>query len=178
MLVSAWWIYFLARLQMHRDVGAYVIMIRLAAAEFAKFLLFWLVSLSLFASVTVIWFGEFHGYDSFGEALESLCLTSFGLKDMPTGISSDREGGFMFLHGAFVAINIIGFLSFLTAMMTQVLVQSRSQLNSMQNGYFVERLPKLRYSSQIGWIATLPLVLTPFFLIFVYPCHLLVEKIS
>ena len=48
----------------------------------------------------------------------------------------------------------------------------------MQNGYFVERLPKLRYSSQMGWIATLPLLLAPFFLIFVYPCHLIVEKLG
>lgn len=117
-MVSAWWIYFLARLQMHRGLGSYVIMIRLATAELIKFLLFWIVSLAIFASVTVIWFGEFQGYTTFGEALESLCFTSFGLKDMPIGISNEREGGFMFLHGAFMVINIIGFLSFLTAMMT------------------------------------------------------------
>jgi len=126
MLISALWVYFFARLQLHRGIGSYVIMMRLAAWEFGKFLLFWLVSLAFFASVTVVWFGEFQGYNSFGDALESLYLTSFGLKDLPSEVSGERESGFMILHGAFVVVNIIGFLSFLTAMMTQVLVQSRS----------------------------------------------------
>ena len=48
----------------------------------------------------------------------------------------------------------------------------------MQNGYFVERLPKERYDSKSGWIATLPMLLAPIYLFLVYPCHLLVKNVS
>ena len=48
----------------------------------------------------------------------------------------------------------------------------------MQHGYFIERLPKERYNEKAGWIATVPLLLAPFFLFFVYPFHLMVLKIS
>lgn len=103
---------------MHRTIGSYVIMLRLAAIEFGKFLVFWLVSLFTFTGITVVWFGEYHNYESIGVALKSLYLTAFGLRESPTDLESEREGGFLLLHGAFVIINLIGFLSFLTAMMT------------------------------------------------------------
>ena len=48
----------------------------------------------------------------------------------------------------------------------------------MQHGYFIERLPKERYSEKAGWIATVPLLLAPFFLFFTYPFHLFVMKVS
>ena len=81
LVVAALWIYFFARLQMHRGIGAYVIMLRLAIIEFAKFLVFWLISLGFFACITVVWFGDFYNYSNFIEALESLYLTSFGLRE-------------------------------------------------------------------------------------------------
>ena len=81
------------------------------------------------------------------------------------------------MHAAFVVVNLIAFLSFLTAMMTQTLVQSRSKINCMQHGYFVERLPKERYDPNVGWIACLPLLFAPFCLFFVYPFQVLVLKI-
>ena len=97
---------------------------------------------------------------------------------MPEDLQERREGGFHILQAAFVIVNLIGFLSFLTAMMTQTLIQSRSQISAMQNGYFIERLPKERYSEKAGWITVLPLVLAPIFLVFTYPFYLLVSKIS
>mmetsp|Transcript_24608 Transcript_24608/g.32943 ORF Transcript_24608/g.32943 Transcript_24608/m.32943 type:complete len:109 (-) Transcript_24608:1351-1677(-) len=63
-------------------------------------------------------------------------------------------------------------------MMTQTLVESRSRLVSMQNGYFVERLPKERYHDKAGWLAVLPLILAPFFLVFTYPCFLITKKLA
>lgn len=179
LVITVLWVYFCSRLQMHRRIGAFIIMLRLAVFEFAKLILFWVLSLVFFASVTVVWFGEFEGYKTFSDALESLYSTPFGMKDFPEDLESVREGGLMILHGAFIVVNIIGFISFLTAMMTQVLVQSHAKLNQMQNGYFVERLPTARYSSRnMGWITTIPLIFAPLFLIFVYPCNLLVEKIA
>ena len=68
---------------MHRGIGSYVIMLRLAAIEFGKFLFFWLVSLFTFTGITVVWFGEYDNYDSIGRALTSLYLTSFGLRESP-----------------------------------------------------------------------------------------------
>lgn len=177
-VITSLWVYFFSRLQMHRGIGTYVIMLRLAANEFAKFLVFWLVSLFFFAGITVVWFGDYQNYSSIGTALESLYLTSFGLREQPVELESTKEAGFQILHGAFVIINLIGFLSFLTAMMTQTLVQSRSKINCMQHGYFIERLPKERYNEKAGWIATVPMLLAPFFFFFVYPFHLLVLKVS
>jgi hypothetical protein len=58
-VVTAIWLHFFARLQLHREVGSYFIMIRLAAQEFAKFLAFWLVSLAFFGCITLVWLGEF-----------------------------------------------------------------------------------------------------------------------
>ena len=52
------WVYFISRLQLHRGIGTFVIMMRMAAYEFSKLVLFWAASLALFASVTVIWFGD------------------------------------------------------------------------------------------------------------------------
>ena len=153
-------------------------MMRLAAYEFGKFLCFWFVSLAFFGCITLVWFGEFDNYTSFGSALESLYLVSFGLRDMPEDLEVRREGGFQILHATFVIVNLIGFLSFLTAMMTQTLVQSRSQLSSLQNGYFVERLPKERFSEKAGWITVLPMIFAPLFLVFTYPCFLLTSKIA
>lgn len=179
LVITVLWVFFISRLQMHRQVGTFVIMLRLAAFEFTKLILFWVISLVLFASVTVVWFGEFDGYKNFSDALESLYLAPFGLREFPEDLASFRMGGLMVTHGAFIVVNLIGFISFLTAMMTQVLVQSHEKLNQMQNGYFVERLPTTRYSSRnMGWITTIPLVLAPFFLVFAYPCNLLAEKIS
>ena len=66
----------------------------MAASEFAKFLVFWLVSLFFFAGVTVVWFGEYDNYSSIGTALESLYLTSFGLRDIPVELESQKEAGF------------------------------------------------------------------------------------
>ena len=48
----------------------------------------------------------------------------------------------------------------------------------LQNAYFVERLPKERYDEKSGWIACTPLLVAPLSLLFVYPFHLLVKKIS
>ena len=107
---------------MHRGIGAYVIMLRLALMEFAKFLVFWVTSLAFFACITVVWFGDFYDYSNFIKALESLYLTSFGLKDQPDDLVMQRHGAFMILHMVFVVVNLVGFLSFLTAMMTQTLV--------------------------------------------------------
>lgn len=47
----------------------------------------------------------------------------------------------------------------------------------MQNGYFVERLPKERYHEKAGWIAATPLLLAPFSLFFTYPCFLITKKL-
>ena len=63
-------------------------------------------------------------------------------------------------------------------MMTQTLVESRSRLISMQNGYFVERLPKERYHEKAGWMATTPLILAPFNLIITYPFFLITKKLG
>ena len=93
-VITALWVYFFSRLQMHRGIGSYVIMIRLAAIEFAKFLAFWLVSLFFFAGVTVVWFGDYENYSSIGKALESLYLTSFGLREQPVELESRKEVGF------------------------------------------------------------------------------------
>ena len=107
---------------MHRGIGSYVIMLRLAASEFAKFLALWLISLLFFGGVTVVWLGEYSDYSTIGRALESLYLTAFGLQEWPVEIDSAQKTGIQILHAAFVIINLIGFLSFLTAMMTQTLV--------------------------------------------------------
>ena len=82
------------------------------------------------------------------------------------------------LHGAFIIINIIGFLSFLVAQMTRKLKQSRLKMVVLQNGYFVERLPKERYEDKSGWIACMPMLIAPFGLVFVYPFHFMVLKLS
>ena len=41
------------------------------------------VSLFFFAGVTVVWLGEDENYSTISRALESLYLTSFGLRDWP-----------------------------------------------------------------------------------------------
>ena len=153
-------------------------MMRLAATELAKFLLFWCISLTFFSCVTLVWFGDFDSYGDFLSVLQSLYLTSLGLVEMPAQLESHRETGFYLLHAVFVLVNLIGFISFLTAMMTQTLVESRSRLVSMQNGYFVERLPKERYHETAGWMAVVPTLLAPFSLVFAYPCFLLLRRIS
>ena len=83
LVVTAMWIYLFSRLQMHRGIGSYVIMVRLAANELAKFLIIWLVSLFFFAGITLVWLGEFEEYQYTGTALRSLYLVSIGMKDMP-----------------------------------------------------------------------------------------------
>ena len=64
---------------MHRGIGAYIIMIRLAAFEFAKFLIIWFISLSFFGCITVVWLGDYSEYSDFSTALQSLTLTTIGL---------------------------------------------------------------------------------------------------
>ena len=54
-------------------------MMRLAAIELGKFLVFWLVSLSFFACITLIWLGDFENYSDFTTVIRSLYLTSLGL---------------------------------------------------------------------------------------------------
>ena len=66
LVVTALWIYFFSRLQLHRGIGSYVIMVRLAAREFAKFLCFWFASLFFFGCITMVWLGEFENYSTFG----------------------------------------------------------------------------------------------------------------
>ena len=83
LVVTAMWIYLFSRLQMHRGIGSYVIMVRLAANELAKFLIIWLVSLFFFAGITLVWLGEFEEYQYTGTALRSLYLVSIGMRDMP-----------------------------------------------------------------------------------------------
>lgn len=126
LVIAAMWIHFFARLQLHRSIGAYVILMRQAGAELTKFLGFWFVSLAFFACVTTVWLGEYQNYGSFSVALETLYLGSFGLRDLPAELPEHRQVVVKILHAAFVIVNLIGFLSFLTAMMTQTLVQSRS----------------------------------------------------
>ena len=92
-VITALWIYFFSRLQMHRGIGSYVIMVRLAAYEFAKFLALWLVSLFAFAGVTVVWLGEYENYSTVSQALESLYLTSFGLRDWPMENEATQRAG-------------------------------------------------------------------------------------
>lgn len=84
LVVAVMWIYFLSRLQMHRGIGSYVIMIRLAALEFGKFLVFWLISITFFGSITVVWLGDFTDYDDFGKAIQSLVLVTIGLWEGPS----------------------------------------------------------------------------------------------
>jgi len=64
-------------------MGAYVIMMRLAATELGKFLVFWLISLTFFSCVTLVWFGNYENYGDFLSVLQSLYLTSLGLTEPP-----------------------------------------------------------------------------------------------
>lgn len=79
LVLAAMWFHILSRLQLHRGIGAYVIMMRLAAIELGKFFVFWVVSLTFFAWVTLIWLGDFENYSDYMGVIRSLYLTSLGL---------------------------------------------------------------------------------------------------
>ena len=178
LVLVAMWFHFLFTLQLHRSVGGFVIMMRMAVNDLSKFLVLWFISLTFFAWVTIVWLGNFEEYSTFMRVIQSLYLTSLGLLEQPQGLAPHREVGFHILHTVFIVVNLIGFISFLTAMMTYTLVESQTRLISLKNGYFVSRLPTERFNDKIGWITTSPLLLAPFSLLICFPFWLLNKKLA
>ena len=97
-----------------------------------------------------------------------------GLQDMPE-MDLNKKPAFFILHALFLLINIIGFVNFFTAVMTESLIKMNDEGLSKSDyyGHMFDMIPVMRYDRRFGWMIVGPSIFSPILLFLVYPAFYL-----
>ena len=115
------WMHFLHQLNLGNLYGPTMAIVNEVVASLFKYFTLWVLSLLLFAGIAIIWLGDDPNYESLNLAISSLLFTSVGMQDTPD-TSTNMKPGIFLLHALFLLVNVIGFVNFFTAVMTDVLI--------------------------------------------------------
>ena len=83
----------------------------------------------------------------------------------------NKKPAFFLLHALFLLINVIGFVNFFTAVMTESLVKMKEAGLSKSDyyGHMFDIIPVMRYDRRFGWMVVGPSIISPLLLLFIYP---------
>ena len=83
----------------------------------------------------------------------------------------NKKPAFFLLHALFLLINVIGFVNFFTAVMTESLVKMKEAGLSKSDyyGHMFDIIPVMRYDRRFGWMVVGPSIISPLLLFFIYP---------
>ena len=140
------WMHLFDQVNLGPMFGQTMVIVNEIVFSLMKYLVLWACSLLLFAGITIIWLGDDPNYATLNQAISSLLFTSFGMQDT-TDIDSAKHPGFFLLHALFLIVNVIGFVNFFTAVMTDGLITLRDEGKSkaIYYGRMFDQLPVMRY---------------------------------
>ena len=75
-------------------------------------------------------------------------------------------------------VNVIGFIALFSGVMSDTLQGLDPVLQAKYNGVLIGNLPVLKYKRNYGWMVGLPTLVTPLFLVLVYPVIYIVNRCS
>ena len=79
----AFWMHLFDSLNFGNYYGPTMAIMRQVFSSILKYLILWVLSLLIFASITIVWLGDDSNYATINLAISSLLFTSLGLQDFP-----------------------------------------------------------------------------------------------